>query len=150
MMFVVCGGRLCQIVSVLPRIRIRILLSLMVILQEEVTTLLHPMLLVLCIGLEDRQYGNAIRALESLGTAAYSDDLAWAGLLKRHPQHNIPSFNNDIPSCLTRCCSCTLQFPSWLYIVLVAGIFKHDTFMMQSVDILPRYTRLLASFDYLN
>ena len=47
------------------------------------------------------RYGNAIRALESLGTAAFSDDLAWAELLKRHPSNNLPSFDNDIPSCLT-------------------------------------------------
>ena len=47
------------------------------------------------------RYGNAIRALESLGTAAFSDDLAWAELLKRHPSNNLPSFDNDIPSSLT-------------------------------------------------
>ena len=47
------------------------------------------------------RYGNAIRALESLGTAAFSDDLAWAELVKRHPSNNLPSFNDDIPSSLT-------------------------------------------------
>ena len=46
-------------------------------------------------------YGNAIHALESLGTAAFSDDLAWAELLKRHPSNNLPSFGDDIPSSLT-------------------------------------------------
>ena len=47
------------------------------------------------------RYGNAIRALESLGTAAFSVDLAWAELLKRHPSNNLPSFDDDIPSSLT-------------------------------------------------
>ena len=47
------------------------------------------------------RYGNAIRALESLGTATFSDDLAWAELLKCHPSHNLPSFDNDIPNSLT-------------------------------------------------
>ena len=47
------------------------------------------------------RYGNAVRALESLGTAAFSDDLAWAELLKHHPSNNLPSFDDDIPSSLT-------------------------------------------------
>ena len=46
-------------------------------------------------------YSNAIRALESLGFAAFSDNLAWAELLKCHPSHNFPSFVDDIPSSLT-------------------------------------------------
>ena len=47
------------------------------------------------------RYGNAICALEFLGTAAFYDDLTWAELLKRHPSNNLPSFDNDIPSNLT-------------------------------------------------
>ena len=84
------------------------------------------------------RYGNAICALESLGTAAFSDDLAWAELLKCHPSNNLPSFDNDIPSSLTMdklLFAHCVAFP--VVLVLEVLVSEHNTFLTQSAGIPP-------------
>ena len=47
------------------------------------------------------RYGNALRALGSLGFASFNDTSAKEELLRRHPHNELPSPSSSVPAPLT-------------------------------------------------